>query len=180
MPYSSLQTTPGMCTISPIGVVSNPFSVVYASQVHVMPMRHQFYSYAPSHASIPGDQQFPQNALNKVISVLASCESSVLVDTNSHDSRPPRPPKSRRMVMLALKTIAASEPPTTVARNNTFIICIRFLLRQRSTKPSVSFVRGNFLPSGMGTSRNSHKGFQPSPILYSSSCSLGTSERISS
>jgi len=50
-----------------MGVVSNPFSVVYASQVH------QFYSYAPSHASIPGDQQFPQNALNKVISVLASC-----------------------------------------------------------------------------------------------------------
>jgi hypothetical protein len=35
------------------------------------------------------------------------------------------------------------------------------------------------LPSGMGTSRKSHSGFQPSPILYSSRFSAGTSERIS-
>ncbi|KAH9825943.1 hypothetical protein Tdes44962_MAKER03867 [Teratosphaeria destructans] len=76
--------------------------------------------------------------------------------------------------------IAAKDPPTTVARKRTLSICMRFLLRQRSTKPSVSLVRGNFLPSGTGTSRKSQSGFQPSPILYSSKFSGGTSDRISS
>lgn len=112
-----------------------------------------------------------------------NAEASLLFvrsQSSPHDKIPPRLPKSLRIVMLALNTIAANEPPTTVARKSTFIICIRFLLRQRSTKPSVSLVLGNLMPSGTGTSRKSASGFQPSPILYSSRFSLGTRERTSS
>lgn len=89
-------------------------------------------------------------------------------------------PKNLLTVKPAPNTTAARLPPTTAARNATFNICMRFLLWHLSTNPSVSLVRGNFLPSGTGTSRNSHSGPQPSPILYSRRFSAGTSERISS
>ena len=98
----------------------------------------------------------------------------------SYDNTVPLLPKNLLTVIVALNTIAANPPPTTVARNSTLSICMRFLRRQRSTKPSVSFVRGNFFPSGTGHSRNSHRGFQPSPILYSRRFSAGTRARISS
>jgi hypothetical protein len=89
-------------------------------------------------------------------------------------------PKNLLTVKPAPKTTAARLPPTTAARRATLSICMRLRLLQRSTKPSVSLVRGNLRPSGTGTSRKSHSGFQPSPILYSSRFSAGTMERISS